>query len=102
MVITHAYHFIATLCKECYIQPKAVENCMRKVYEDTLKYQTKLWSRIMIDKLLECHVGTNHVQSFAMSHLMRTKSKKVFIECVDDNLKIIRKCASKQRIEDQK
>ena len=64
---------------------------MRKVYEATIKYQTKLWSRITVDKLLKCHVGTNHVQSFAYNQVRRTKDKKVYFECVIENLKILRK-----------
>ena len=56
MVIKHAYNFISTLCKECYIQPMVVEKYLRKVYESTFKYQTKLWSRISIDKLLEIEI----------------------------------------------
>ena len=68
---------------------------MRKVYEDTLKYQTKLWSRITIDKLIQCHVGTNHVQNFAFR---RTKSKEVFINCIDENLKIIKKNKKEKKL----
>ena len=91
MEFKHAYNFIASLCRECYIQPMVVENIMRKVYEATIKYQTKLWSRITVDKLLKCHVGTNHVQSFAYNQVRRTKDKKVYFECVIENLKILRK-----------
>merc|ERR1711954_73044 len=93
----HAYKFIATLCHECYIQPKVVERLMRKVFEDTLKYQNKLWSRICIDKLIKCRVGTNHIQNFAFNQLRRARNKNIFMSCINYNLKIINKIAIKKR-----
>ena len=67
----HAYRFIATLCNECYIQPKVVEGLMRTVYEETFKYQNKLWSKITLDRLKKNNIGTNDLQKFAFSQMKR-------------------------------
>ena len=91
MEYSHAYNFITRLCNECYIQPKVVGELMRKSYDTTFKYQTKLWLRITVERLLKKHIGTNYVQNIGLNQLKRTKDIKVFQECIESNMNIISK-----------
>ena len=92
----HAYRFITRLCKECYMQPKVVSDLMRISFEDTLKYQTKLWSRITIERLLKKHIGTNYVQSIGYNQLKRTNDIHVFEECIEVNMNIVKKSSVRE------
>ena len=91
----HAFTFITILCKQCYMQPRVVEKVMRKYLINTNKYQNKLWSKIVLDRLKRDCTGTNDVQQFSFSQLKRTQSIDEFNEYVHSNLNIKRRHAIK-------
>ena len=73
-----------------------VANLLRISFEDTLKYQNKLWSRITKERLLKRHIGTNYVQSIGFNQFKRTNDENVFKECIDVNMNIVKKSSVKE------
>ena len=47
------------------MQPRVVEFKMRKHFESTRKYQNKLWTRNLLERLTQLCVGTNEIQIHA-------------------------------------
>ena len=96
MNFTHAFKFISTLTKECYIHPKNVEKQMRNCVIQTFQYQNKLWSQIVLDRLLHKNTGTNEIQKLAISQLKRTKDLSLFKNVICENLNLLRNSAAKE------
>ena len=85
-----AFKFISSLCRQSYIQPSVVETKMRKHIELTDKYQDKLWTRIILERLMNANIGTNGVQNHALKQLKSMNQKNLqnkFIGIVQDNMK---------------
>ena len=61
----NAFQFFNFLCKQSYMQPRVVEFKMRKHFESTRKYQNKLWTRNLLERLTQLCVGTNEIQIHA-------------------------------------
>ena len=88
---THnAFKFISSLCKQTYIQPRVVESKMREHFESTAKYQNKLWTRNILERLTNLNVGTNEVQFYASKQVKQMNGNNVenkFKQIVYDNMK---------------
>ena len=93
---THAFRLISSLCKQCYMQPKVVEQLMRKSLIATLQYQSKLWSRILIERLLKKHIGLPDVQSVALKQLRRNKNKDLYYKCINSIMNINKESALRE------
>ena len=89
MNTNNAFKFIASLCQQSYIQPKVVEKKMRKHFELTNKYQRKLWTRTLLERLTNLGIGTKEVQSHASRQVQHMNDKKIsskFNNIVYDNM----------------
>ena len=89
MKMNKAITFITSLCKQSYIQPRVVEKKMRKNYELTFKYQRKLWTRTLLERLTNCSIGTNDIQNHAskqVQHMNENKITSKFLNIVYDNM----------------
>ena len=75
---------------ECYIQPRAVETIMRNSFNTTMKYQNKLWTRILLERLVMNNIGTKDVVQFADSQAKNSKGNilKIFNSVVIKNMSI--------------
>ena len=89
MNINNVFTFISSLCKQSYMQPKVVEKRMRKHYELTCKYQTKLWTRTILERLTNLNVGTDDIKSHASKLVQKMNEKKMYSKyqnIVHDNM----------------
>ena len=70
------------------MQPKAVEDQMRKCYTTTIHYQNRLWTRQTLERLTIKNIGTPEVQSMAANSCKNSYSKTIFRDIVSMNMKI--------------
>jgi len=85
----NTFKFISSLCKQSYMQPKVVEEKMRKHFESISKYQNKLWTRNTLQILIDINVGTNEIQIHAIKQVKHMNSKNVvnkFYRIIYDNM----------------
>ena len=80
MNINNAFKFITSLCRQSYMQPDVVELNMRKHIELTDKYHNRLWTKIVLERLMSINVGTNDVQYHAFKQLRNMNVKNVSIK----------------------
>ena len=78
------------ISRQCYMQPRPVETKMRNSFNATMKYQKKLWTRTLLERLINNNVGTNEVVNFALNLVNNSKSKNpsMFEKTVIENMKI--------------
>ena len=72
------------------MQPSVVESKMRKHIELTDKYQNRLWTRILLERLLKITVGTNYIQNHAIRQIRNMNVKHVnmkFKGIIHDNMR---------------
>ena len=63
---------------------------MREHFESTAKYQNKLWTRNILERLTNLNVGTNEVQFYASKQVKQMNGNNVenkFKQIVYDNMK---------------
>ena len=67
MTFSNAFTLIKQIAQECFMQPKAAEKLMRKIFNLSMKYQNKLWTKVTLERLVNNNVGTNEVVKFAQN-----------------------------------
>ena len=84
----HAFDVIKNIAYECYMQPKVAESKMRNSLNLTLKYQNKLWTRILLERLVMKNIGTNEVVKFAKNQAMKSENKFQFQPVIRNNINL--------------
>ena len=84
----NAFLCMREISRQCYMQPKAAETKMRKSFNATMKYQNKLWTKTLLERLLDKNIGTNEVVNFALNLFKNSRSKKVsmFERTINENM----------------
>ena len=88
MNVNNVFKSIRTLCSECYMQPRVVEEQMRKCYTETIQYQNKLWTRQTLERLKLKNIGTPDIQSIAAISSKHSFSKSMFSNVIHENMKL--------------
>ena len=72
------------------MQPRQAETMMRNSFNTTMKYQNKLWTKILLERMVMKNIGTNEVVLFAKNQAKNSKVRKmqVFKETVTENMKM--------------
>ena len=69
------------------MQPKVVEEQMRKCLTETIQYQNKLWTRQTLVRLQANNIGTPEVQRVAAISGRHSLSKSMFRDVIIENMK---------------
>ena len=90
MNYSDAFTRMRLISNECYIHPRGAETKMRNCFNATIKYQNKLWTKIVLERLVNKNVGTNEVVQFAKNQAKNSVLKKmhVFESVIKQNMNI--------------
>ena len=86
MTNLHAFKYIDMISHQCYIQPRAVAQLMRRCFLATIKYNNKLWTKTLLERLLSRCIGTNDVVKFAFSQVQMSKKIYDFYDVIKQNM----------------
>ena len=78
------------ISNQSYIHPRGVETKMRSSFNATIKYQNKLWTKTLLERLAKKKVGTNEIVQFARNQARNSKEKEIYVfeKCIVENMKI--------------
>ena len=90
MNFSDAFFRIRTISNESYMHPRGAETKMRNTFNAIMKFQNKLWTKILLERLTNKNIGTNEVIQFARNQAKNCKEKKIYVfeQCIYENMKI--------------
>ena len=82
----NVFEYIRNICQQSFMQPRIAENLMRKNISTISKFQNKLWTKNILQRLCKNNLALNDVHIYAENQQKKSKNKQTYSNIVKENM----------------